>query len=53
VGENKSSTEEGCIVSPLGIQTTALAMKVTLEDTLSLLGKYVEERTPVLYLLFL
>jgi hypothetical protein len=48
MGKNQSSTEEGCIVSPLRIQTNSQAMKVTLEDAVSLLSKYVEERTPVL-----
>jgi type I restriction enzyme R subunit len=48
MGEVEGSAEKGCIVRPLGIQTNPLAMKVTLEDALSLLGKYVDERTPVL-----
>jgi hypothetical protein len=48
VGENKGAAEEGGIVSPLEVRTNPQAMKVTLEDAVSLLSKYVEERTPVL-----
>jgi hypothetical protein len=48
MGEDQGSAEEGCIASLLDIQTNPQAMKVTLEDAVSLLSKYVEERTPVL-----
>jgi hypothetical protein len=43
VGENKGAAEEGGIVSPLEVRTNPQAMKVTLEDAVSLLSKYVEE----------
>jgi len=46
MGESQGAAEEGC----LGVLKDAipLAVKITLEDALSLLGKYAEERTPVL-----
>ena len=48
MGENKSSAEEGCIVSPLEIPDESISHESHIGGLIVLLGKYVEERTPVL-----
>jgi hypothetical protein len=45
LGEGEVAAEEGCLSLPRLIPRV---VKITLEDALSLLSKYAEERTPVL-----